>query len=170
MLGAIGTLSATVLALIFGYRSYTEQQQNRPKLKIEYNETELMVINDAFHQFLLRIKNNGSTTALNTNIKIVEVVQDKNNLIKPFENNTLLCNERIQCGDYINFNTLFLPKNGGVEIFYKYGTQEGRRGYERKDISIKLLITGDNFPAFTKLYKLSNISNLSKISLTELYK
>ena len=168
MLEAIGTISASILALYFGYRSISEYRRNRPKLEIEHNLPELIIVHENFHQFMLRIKNSGATTALNVNIKVNEVIQDVENILKPPDRILVFYNKNIQNGDFIDFNLFFMPKTGGVEIFYHSPGNTGRKRYERKDTFVKILITGDNFSSLSYSYKLISVLDDSKISLIKI--
>lgn len=153
MMEALGTIATAIIALMLAGSRWILDYLNRPKLSLDVVEDVVLPIgpeSELFRNLDILIKNNGRLTAKNVNVKVIKVEFPSNNEIIENLEPSVLKSTSLQWEDYCSFGLIGLGiPLGDMMIINPITKWE----IERKDCIITLLITGDNFKGFHKVFK-----------------
>lgn len=175
MVEALGTIFTAIVALFLGLRGDIRRYFDRPMIHVDFDEEELkMIVKDSCN-FVLRVTNTGKTTALNVKIRIIKIVQDGINLLKPSEETKFVLDaENIQNNEIRQITFLMFSRIEGKEMrVYTYSRTGDSKGYtggyiEKKTTSFHLLITGDNFTSKQITLQYLDAEEYEKMTLKKL--
>lgn len=146
---------------IFWFKRYVlERYRNKPKIILEHFTNNGYIIKDKdWCQINLGIKNKGTITAKNINVKIESIIQDNTNKI-PKSNIFLhlITIEKLQSEDYTFIPIIIVTRdNDLIEI------PRHRFKFERKNFDITFFVTGDNIISFRKSFEYIDSTDHNKV-------
>lgn len=143
---AIGTISASIIALSFGLYTIIKESRKKPKIILEHDPATHILKKNEVDMYYLKIKNIGPTTAEDVNVRLLEARQDDTILSDPKDRYHIFSQGRIQNQDFMMIN--FIQNHKNQDFFMTPAGQDKK--FPRKKTTFTFLITADNFPSYQK--------------------